>query len=563
MGGPPAAAGLAAAPLPSFLHRNDILFVAAQQCDLAGLQATWEVLQTRINSGRDDAPALDQAVLDGGSASGDAVAKMEWVLEAGRGRCSLRGSTAEAAARSGDLGRLRWLRDRGCPMGGQHAVLAAMQHADLAVAQWLVDEAGCGLPGGAASSAGRWLGLLRTAACSCDAVARWQWLQERGAPPLGAHGTWVSELCGAAASAGQLEVVRYLLSSFGPGAVLQPDSQLLELQAAGSRCVPLMELLHQSGLSLSYESYICAAQAGDLAMVRWLVREAGVSAAELQLQNVIELWGKGTRASGSLRQRSRDLPEAVQLLVREAGCSGWGAVDDGGGGDGGGGGGSGDGDDDGGYGDDGNGDDGGGDGMGYDGDYGGSGGDGGNDGGNDGGDAGDGGDGNGDDGGDGGDDVSDDDMGGEDNLLGAAMRWCGLALVQYLLQQQPGYQPRRMGLVAAAGFGCEALLEWLAEHHPGCLADQLFADSPYVVPAVNGDRGTLTALRRLGVSWGATDVVVRAVRRGCPVPALRWLVEQGAPAGGARAMEAAVAGSGCYRSKERAWLRGLAAANWG
>lgn len=44
------------------------------------------------------------------------------------------------------LVRLRWLQQRGCPMG--HRLLcAALQHADLHVAQWMVDEGVCKVPG--------------------------------------------------------------------------------------------------------------------------------------------------------------------------------------------------------------------------------------------------------------------------------------------------------------------------------------------------------------------------------------------------------------------------------
>ncbi len=38
----------------------------------------------------------------------------------------------QAAARSEDLGRLRWLQERGCNMGGTRVLLSALQHADLA-----------------------------------------------------------------------------------------------------------------------------------------------------------------------------------------------------------------------------------------------------------------------------------------------------------------------------------------------------------------------------------------------------------------------------------------------
>ncbi len=479
---------------PGLVISSRVLQAVARYGDLAGLQTTWEMLQTRSYHRRRVALAVAQRVLDaaaGGSGSGDAVAKMEWVLKAGRGRCSLQQSTAEAAARSGDLGRLRWLRDRGCTVGGIQVLRCALRHADLAVAQWLVDEAGCELPA-VGSSAGRWLEFLRAAAGSCDAVAKWQWLQERGAPRLDTHGTWVFDLSLEAIKTGQLGAVRHLLSSFGPDAVLQPpanvDPGLLELQAARSRCIPLMELLHQSGLVLTHRSYIGAAHAGDLAMVLWLAREAGVSAAGLQLQHCVESWGSKTEGGGfASHSSSRDLLEAVQLLVGEAGWSGWDADDD----------------------------------------------------------------------------EEDADFRFHRNpLCGAAARG-DLALVQYLLQQRPGYLVDGRALVAAAWGGCEALLEWLVEQHPGCLAGP-WGEPAYMAPAISRQLGTLAALRRLGVPWGAEDVVVQAVEQRCAVPVLWWLVEQGAPVGSQAAMEAAVAGTRHRLSAEGgAWLRGVAAGRRG
>ncbi len=151
----------------------------------------------------------------------------------------------------------------------------------------------------------------------------------------------------------------------------------------------------------------------------------------------------------------------------------------------------------------------------------------------------------------------------EPTLTAAAARG-ELALVQYLLQQLPGYRPGGRVLRAAADAGCEALLEWLVEQQ-GC--DQRTGrGSPYLWPAVYGDMGTLTTLRRLGVPWDAEDVVVRAVTKHCGADALRWLVEQGAPAGPEDEVDQAVASrvqDGTMDRQTAAWLRGLAAAGQG
>ncbi len=105
-----------------------------------------------------------------------------------------------------------------------------------------------------------------------------------------------------------------------------------------------------------------------------------------------------------------------------------------------------------------------------------------------------------------------------------------LALVQYLLQQQPGYQLDGRVVEKAAKAGCEALLEWLVEQR-GCIVDP-HGVSPYVRAAANGDKATLVALRRLGVPWDVRGVLVPALELGCDLPAFSWLVEQGVSAVG-------------------------------
>ncbi len=133
--------------------------------------------------------------------------------------------------------------------------------------------------------------------------------------------------------------------------------------------------------------------------------------------------------------------------------------------------------------------------------------------------------------------------------------WEGnLPLVQFLaqhLEQQLGCQPdwHSVMQVAVEG-GCEALLEWLAGK-AGCLAN---AGVSYMPAAKTGDRGTLAALRRLGVPWGADFTAVWAVEEGWQAPVLRWLVEQGAPMGSEVELKQAVG------AEAAAWLRGLAEA---
>ncbi len=460
---------------PGLLNPDRVLQAAAEHCDLAGLQAMWELLRrppvsTSLVSGWRPA-AVTSAALEAaaGSKTTDAVAKMEWLVNEGGASCRPDHRTAAAAARSGDLGRLRWLHDRGCPMGGQDALLAALEHADLAVAQWLVGEAGCELP--AAGSTQEWHMLLKAAASAQDAMAKLQWLGERGAPPLNsAADDLLSELARAAVAAGRVNVLQHLRSL--PGLTPQQGQRLLQQAFSTSRVatsIPMLEYLQRAGVELTNDAYNYAA--GRLDMVRWLAREGGCRPTSACLVALIAAWPFSTPA------HSRDLLQAVQLVVSEAGRQVLSACK----------------------------------------------------------------------------------FTAEFFVHTAAARG-HLAVVQYLLQQLPGYQPRGQLLADAAAGGCEALVERLVEQHPGCVEGPWGARA-YVAPAKVGDRGTLAVLRRLGVPWGADDVMVRAVQRGCPLPVLRWLVEQGAPVGRAGAMEWALAVSECLSAEDGAWLQGLAAAD--
>ncbi len=471
---------------PGLVERRQVLTAAAKHCDLAGLQAAFGALSVN--------PAEQGGLLDAAaeSATPDAVAKMEWLLRIGGRRLQLQESTAAAAARSGDLGLLLWLRERGCPMGGLSVLQSALRHADLAVAQWLVDEAGCELPpavdtdddteddddddesygpSDGDSEAERqegWGSLLRAAARSSDGLVKVGWLQQRRGGQLQAsHWERMAEV---AARKGRMEMVQHALSVLGPGAM--PNGLVFGALESGS--VPLVQFLRHAGAALDWRAYQMTGETGNLAMMRWLAREAWVSAEGLTLFNTLKGWPQGPTAA-----TSRELLQAVQLLVDEAGWRDWsnGTL-----------------------------------------------------------------------------------------LVSNASRRGYLALVQYLLQQlqqqQPGYQPDWGVGVAAAEGGCEALLEWLAEQHPGCLVMPPERRSFYELSAAAGDLGTLTALRRLGVPWGAGNVVARvALCTGCPPAALHWLVEQGAPVGSHRDVQQALErlGEGSCRGVKD-WLLGLVGA---
>ncbi len=500
---------------PGVVDSAQVLEAAAQHCSLEGLQVAYAAVQGHLDIDRllYQHVSLCCAVLAAAasSATPDALGKVEWLLSIDEPAYRLSSSTAAAAARSGDLGRLQWLRERGCPMGGSEVLQSALEHAGLAVAQWLVGEGGSELP-----PAGRsWREFLAAAAKSAGGVVKLQWLRERGAPALDANEELLHCVAAAAIAAGQVQVAQHLWTAFGGGGVLQ-GGQAAEL-AGRSGSIPMLAWLRQAGVGLSHTAYEGAGAAGSLPVVRWLAQEAGVSAAGMRLWSILQ-WPSATAA------RSRELLQAVQLVVA-AGYSDWGAY-----------------------------------------------------------------------------------WGPSRSaaLLCEIAKRGDLALVQYLrqqqqqvlqrmqqqlqqqemqvqqqeqehwqqeqeqqgalMQQQQQYQPQGLlqlflqqlqhwssaeVLSGAVEAGCEALLEWVVGQ-PGSL-EGVGAVSPYLHPAKCGDLGTLTALRRLGVPWGAGNVVAQAVREGCSEPALRWLVEQGAPVGSEQEVEQAARDDECS-SPVRAWM---------
>ncbi len=99
-----------------------------------------------------------------------------------------------------------------------------------------------------------------------------------------------------------------------------------------------------------------------------------------------------------------------------------------------------------------------------------------------------------------------------------------LEVVRYLhVELEVEFGPRT--LAAAAGGGCEAVVEWLVG--AGCApgAEQA-VPGPYCEAGRRGNLATLTCMRRLGVPWDAMTL-----RQACwvPPPVVRWLLEQGAP----------------------------------
>ncbi len=424
---------------PGLMDFEYVLAAAARHCNLAGLQAAAQVLHEWMVDSGSNAPLselMSKQVLHSavGSATPDAVAKVEWVLATGGGTCSLQEGTAAVACWHGKVSMMQWLQDRGCPMRGSSVLACALEHADLAAVRKLVEEEGCSLP---EPEDAYWDALLQAAAKSADGAAKLRWLQDHGAP-LPALGGYLGDyrmktVLLASMEAGHAEVVSHLLALPGWSAMLQRGPDLYG--RVGS--IPAGEVLLAAGarfLGLNY--------AADKGTVHWLVHQANAVIRGLhELEGLIERWPNRTPAD------SRDLLEAVQAVVG-ADTHGWDAFR-------------------------------------------------------------------------------------PTRVLTLAARRGDRDLVQYLVEHLPhlGCELDEETLVAASWSGCVLLLEWLMLHAGRLMRARRPSTPLYIPAAVNGDRATLTALRRLGVPWGAKDLVAKAVQNRCKRLALEWLVMLGAPVG--------------------------------
>ncbi len=470
---------------PGLMRSHDVLKAAAKYCDLAGLQAAWEVLKGRCyitHAGSKSRTVLDMWVFEAAaeSTTPDTVAKLEWLLVAGAETgCNLERSTVRAAARVGNHETLAWLRDEDKYLfdDNEYVLLDALKHADRDTAEW---GDSC-LPNRDYfdSQDEQWESYyeyMEAAAKSSDAVSKWSWLRTQGGPSLDdePHSDLFPSLVRTAVEAGQVDAVRKLLSAPNAVQLLQDDPRELGKIIENVGSVPMAECLRGAGLELSVAVYKGAAKAGSLDLVRWLATEGGWPITKQCLEEIMGGW------PGKAAANKRDLLEAVQLLVGKArrgdqgrgnggvaraGADGGtrktrgnrvrrqGSLTDGG--------------------------------------------------------------------------LLDANSSWTQWAPRSAMRNGGMALVQYLQHQRLMPPPEPSAVHFAAEIGCEVLLEWLAVQ-PGCLES---CGGPYVAAAVKGDLGTLTTLRRLGVPWGPEDTLALAAQHGdrCSVHAMRWLEEHGAP----------------------------------
>lgn len=93
--------------------------------------------------------------------------------------------------------------------------------------------------------------------------------------------------------------------------MLQSDPGTLQREAVRSGSIPL----RQAGLVFTGQAYECATKPGSLAIVKWLLREAGVFDPRLPMRDVLPLvqdW------PGCLTVGNRSLLQAVQWVLEEA-----------------------------------------------------------------------------------------------------------------------------------------------------------------------------------------------------------------------------------------------------
>ncbi len=307
------------------LQPSATLEAAAAHCDLAGMQAAWQLLQGNAGDGQrlELGPGVLAAAV--GSATPKWQAKADWVLQQAQQRASplLGVLAAVAAARTGDLSRLRWLLAHGCPMGSWEVLEAALQHADLCITRWLVEQAGCcRVPDQEDEEA--WGYLTAAAAASpIDPVPKLQWLHHRGLASLllhdaGGSAELLQSAAVAAAQAGQLqslqwlhEVCRYRYRYGGAEQLLTGE---VFRAAAGPGNIPTAAWLLRHGCPADPGAYKAAACRGDLAMLTWLAREARCHVHPGAAPAIILAWPQGP-AWGTRRPSARPGPALDQMAA--------------------------------------------------------------------------------------------------------------------------------------------------------------------------------------------------------------------------------------------------------
>ncbi len=310
---------------------EDVLAAVLEHCSLAEVQGVWELLGCSGEPYGGFSLDMQRTLAEAAARSADpGMAKLRWLMSKLVNSMThqhtpnvLEGAAAGAAA-SGNLPVLRCL----CEQQGLELLLGqgegllrshssatvyglalsrALEHDHVAVAEWLMDEAGCPLP--LEQEQRREQEFWWRAAGGGGSGEAVRWLLGRGVPVR--EGGLVS-----AAQAGKLETVRLLHEDHGA-----PLTEEVFAAAAHSRSVPTATWLLQAGCPVSSHAYLSAASAGDASMLRWLAREAGCPWDSGTISGVIALWPSAAGCTGHL------LESVVRELV-SAGCPPGGGRDD-------------------------------------------------------------------------------------------------------------------------------------------------------------------------------------------------------------------------------------------
>ncbi len=307
---------------PGLMDPGRTLQAAARHCDLAGLQAAWEVLGQRLRAEiqQVEEPSPGQfregwlrqvhgiwrRIMAAAAASStpDALAKMAWALDKGHAYGDTRAPVQHAdvcgaAAASGDLARLAWLRDRSFPWGTMDTLAAVVFRADLGFIQRLEQEGGYLPPVGDQAWSSDY--VAGHAACAVvDSTAKLQWLAGRlSRPPMPHH------LVEAAVRKpqGNIQALQLLMDQQHSESTHPPGADLAAPQP------------RQGASVLTWHQFTEAFELGDLPLLRWLL-EAGCPQHDNwdnRLSVALEYWPNSTPAEGE------QLAEALQLLV----AAGW------------------------------------------------------------------------------------------------------------------------------------------------------------------------------------------------------------------------------------------------
>ncbi len=536
------------------LRRIRTLHAAALHSGLEVLQAVWGLLP------EPDGVALAHvhsqvANLAGSAARSrtpDAWAKVCWLLDRYRATLSTGYLTnvLVSAAEAGRFDLVRHLYDmqHGQDLNnfqGRDILQSALQHADLAAADWLVDEAGVVLPTGWVDTQAYWLWQAAARGGRADAL---RWLVDRGVPP---HQSALAP----ALKTGRLDCLRILLEECG----LQEEPWVPYDAVRSGNMDTVAWLWQRRRLVPSPRLYTAAGTCGSVAMVEWLMQQVGCPVDQDTALSVLCKWpcsrptssstsgggsgdssdgGRDDGSAGAAGGGAMGLLRALQLLaeggcplgrldhiamvqvakhgdmdlaqwvVQQAGAGRWpqhamqcivehwpegGAP---------------------------------------------------------------------------GSRLCDavrmvleaGSSPGSCREVRQAARRADLEVVR-LLHGQGQLRLEPEVWVAAAEGGCEAVLEWLAAE--GCRVGTYADQDPYLAAGLRGDRGGLCTLRRLGVPWGHRGVLRAAVDTRIAPPVVRWMVEAGAPWDAAAVAEAAEAARGLGHEGTAVWLEQQGAARGG